>query len=184
MQYQLNNQFYLIKIQKNIKKKHVIWVWHISKKDNLYNILNGNYQFKIFNINFSFLNKYFFLTEKREILKLYPDVTENLTIHNGLHSPIKDINNDQLHISDKIKLMELNKRYKEKFGFPFIICPKDTDYKTIFSELISRLQNCQETEIYVAMREVKNIVRMRIHELVDWFHFCDWLVKLMTRICM
>lgn len=63
--------------------------------------------------------------------------------------------------------MELNKRYKEKFGFPFIICPKDTDHKTIFSEMISRLQNCEETEVYVAMREVKNIVRMRIHELVE-----------------
>lgn len=105
--------------------------------------------------------------EKEEILKLYPDVLEKLTLHNGLHSPIKEVNDDLLNIDDKLKLLELNKRYKDKFGFPFIVCPKDTDYRAIFSEIMSRLHNSQDTEINVAMREVKNIVRLRMHELVE-----------------
>lgn len=74
---------------------------------------------------------------------------------------------EQLNIDDKLKLMELNNRYKEKFGFPFIVCPKEADFRAIFSDMMSRLQNSQETEVSVAMREVKNIVRLRIHELVE-----------------
>lgn len=105
-------------------------------------------------------------TEKEKIFKLYPDVIEKLTLHNGFHSLIKEVDNDHLTIDDKLKLLELNKRYKGKFGFPFIVCPKETDYRAIFSEIMSRLHNSQDTEINVAMREVKNIVRLRIHELV------------------
>lgn len=106
-------------------------------------------------------------TEKEEILKRYPDVIEKLTLHNALHSPIKEANNHELNIDDKLRLMELNNRYKEKFGFPFIIYPKDADYRSVYSEMMTRLQNSQDTEVSVAMREVKKIVRLRIHELVE-----------------
>lgn len=118
-------------------------------------------------ISFPWLIFSIFITEKEEILKLYPDFIEKLTLDNGLHSPIKEASNDPLNIDDKLKLLELNKRYKEKFGFPFIIYPKETDYRAIFSEIMSRLHNSQDTEMNVAMREVKNIVRLRIHELVE-----------------
>lgn len=97
---------------------------------------------------------------------------DKLTLHNGLHSPMKkSFSESHLNIDDKLKLIELNNRYKEKFGFPFVMCPKDTDYRAIFSEMLTRIQNSQETEINVAMREVKNIVRLRIQELVEWIEF-------------
>lgn len=96
---------------------------------------------------------------------------EKLALHNAINSPTKEINNHPLNIDDQLKLLELSKRYKEKFGFPFIICTKETDYRSIFSEIMSRVQNSHDTEINVAMREVKHIVRLRVHELVVWL-FC------------
>lgn len=101
-----------------------------------------------------------------KILQLYPDIINNLT-NNHVYIMEKEINGVQrLSTEERRKLSELNMKYKEKFGFPFIICSKNNDVYNIFSEILNRLQNSREVEIHIALREVKNIVNLRIHEIV------------------
>ncbi|KAJ8982984.1 hypothetical protein NQ317_001424 [Molorchus minor] len=106
------------------------------------------------------------LSEKLKVVQLYPDIIEKLTYLSQLHLEGDITGTDQLSIEEKRKLKELNNKYKEKFGFPFIKGSKEKYIWTIFSEIASRLENEVENEIQVAFDEVKNIVKLRIHEIV------------------
>lgn len=107
-----------------------------------------------------------FLLEKERILRLYPDIVNKLIFSS--QSPVEReiTGTDHLTVEEKTKLRELNSRYKIKFGFPFIIDDKEKDVYTIFSEVVSRLQNNREEEMENTMGKVKNIVKLRIHEIV------------------
>lgn len=107
-----------------------------------------------------------FLLEKEKILQLYPDIINNLIFSSQLPLKREIRGTDRLTVDEKTQLRELDSSYTAKFGFPFIIDDKEKDVNTIFSEIISRLKNSKEQEIDNTMRIVKNIVKLRIHEIV------------------
>ncbi|VEN54316.1 unnamed protein product [Callosobruchus maculatus] len=106
------------------------------------------------------------LSDLEDILQRYPDIF-NIFTHNSLLILDKNYGTNQLSMAERRKLNELNSQYKEKFGFPFIMGYKSNDVFTLFDEIISRLENNREQELEVAIKEVKNIVNIRIHELVQ-----------------
>ncbi|XP_023011932.2 2-oxo-4-hydroxy-4-carboxy-5-ureidoimidazoline decarboxylase [Leptinotarsa decemlineata] len=111
------------------------------------------------------------VNEKESILQQYPDIFDSLF---ACYRPVileKEAEEtfsgtSQLSAEDKRKLMELNTRYKEKYGFPFIIGTKKNNVYNVFSEIMLRLQNSREDEIHRAIREVKNIVYLRVHDII------------------
>ncbi|KAJ8944773.1 hypothetical protein NQ318_003641 [Aromia moschata] len=107
-----------------------------------------------------------FFRRKRKILHLYPDVLSQLAYLSQWPPEKEIVGTDHLTTEEKRRLRDLNNRYKEKFGFPFVIGLKEKDVWTVFSEVVSRLQNDYEKEIHTAFDEVKNIVKLRIHEIV------------------
>ncbi|CAH1976031.1 unnamed protein product [Acanthoscelides obtectus] len=104
-------------------------------------------------------------SDLEEILHRYPDIFNTLINNRLLILEKKD--GAQLTMTEKRRLNELNSQYKEKFGFPFIMGYKSNDVFAVFSEIISRLQNNREREVEIAVKEVKNIVNIRIHDLVQ-----------------
>lgn len=58
----------------------------------------------------------------------------------------------------------LNAAYREKFGFPFIICVRLTDKAGILAAMQSRLTNDRETEIATAIGQIGEIVRLRLED--------------------
>lgn len=56
----------------------------------------------------------------------------------------------------------LNAAYREKFGFPFIICVRLTDKKGILAAMQRRLANDRDTEFAAALDEIGKIVRLRL----------------------
>jgi 2-oxo-4-hydroxy-4-carboxy-5-ureidoimidazoline decarboxylase len=56
----------------------------------------------------------------------------------------------------------LNAAYRERFGFPFIICVRRTDKSAILAAMERRLANDRETEIATALDEIGEIVRLRL----------------------
>lgn len=62
--------------------------------------------------------------------------------------------------------VDLNKTYKEKFGFPFIIAVRQNTKQTIFSEMRRRTENDLETERQTALEQVCEIARIRIGEMI------------------
>lgn len=61
----------------------------------------------------------------------------------------------------------LNAAYREKFGFPFIICVRLTDKPGILKAMHARLGNDPNTEFETALDEVAKIVRIRFEEIIS-----------------
>ena len=62
---------------------------------------------------------------------------------------------------------ELNARYRERFGFPFIVAVRGLDRETILRQFRQRIDNDPETERTTAMAEVIKIARARVEDLFD-----------------
>ncbi|HET9640273.1 MAG TPA: 2-oxo-4-hydroxy-4-carboxy-5-ureidoimidazoline decarboxylase [Allosphingosinicella sp.] len=58
----------------------------------------------------------------------------------------------------------LNAAYRDKFGFPFIICVRLTDKVGILAAMESRLANDRDTEIAAALEQIGEIVRLRLED--------------------
>ncbi|KAM3933285.1 putative 2-oxo-4-hydroxy-4-carboxy-5-ureidoimidazoline decarboxylase [Leptodactylus fuscus] len=67
---------------------------------------------------------------------------------------------------ERERLTLLNTQYKEKFGFPFVICAKRSDKDKIMEELNSRLQNDPSVEILKGIDEVKKICHLRLQDIL------------------
>jgi 2-oxo-4-hydroxy-4-carboxy-5-ureidoimidazoline decarboxylase len=59
-----------------------------------------------------------------------------------------------------------NTDYREKFGFPFIICARLENVNTILAALANRLEHDRETEITLALKEISKIVRLRLMDTI------------------
>lgn len=58
----------------------------------------------------------------------------------------------------------LNAAYRERFGFPFIICVRLTDKAGILAAMEARLANDRDTEIATAIAQIGEIVRLRLED--------------------
>ena len=63
------------------------------------------------------------------------------------------------------EFIELNKDYKNKFGFPFIIAVKGKNKSEILENFKKRIKNNKNVEFEEAKKQVKKIASLRIEEL-------------------
>lgn len=59
-----------------------------------------------------------------------------------------------------------NEAYREKFGFPFIICARRHTKDFILTVIAARLQNTPATERATALAEIHQIAQLRIDDLL------------------
>lgn len=64
------------------------------------------------------------------------------------------------------KIERLNTAYRERFGFPFVICARLNHVETILSAMEHRLHNSPDTEITTALEEIFQIARLRLEDKV------------------
>ena len=60
-----------------------------------------------------------------------------------------------------------NAAYKEKFGFPFVICARLNKKEAILDGFKARLQNSREQEIKTALEEIGKIARLRLEDILS-----------------
>ncbi len=72
---------------------------------------------------------------------------------------------DRCTPQQKARMQELNARYREKFGFPFIVAVKGLDWGGIIERMERRLPNAREAEIDAALAQVGRIARFRLESL-------------------
>jgi len=60
-----------------------------------------------------------------------------------------------------------NGAYRERFGFPFVICARENTKATILAALDRRARNDRATEIATALAEIAKIAWLRIEGVVD-----------------
>ena len=57
-------------------------------------------------------------------------------------------------------------RYKEKFGFPFVICARQNKKEAILQGIAARLNNDKTQEIETGVAEVKKICWLRLNNII------------------
>ena len=114
-----------------------------------------------------FLN--IFENEKKEnhlkILNFHPElaVEKIMTIDSK-----KEQNNAELNQCTKEELEEfvkLNKDYKKKFNFPFIIAVSGKNKSEILDNFRKRIKNDKNTEFKEAIKQVKKIASLRLKQI-------------------
>ncbi|MBK8768160.1 MAG: hypothetical protein IPM01_27605 [Burkholderiaceae bacterium] len=66
----------------------------------------------------------------------------------------------------RAQLIELNRRYLARFGFPFIICARLNSRDAIFGNLRARLTNSRDQELQNALTQVGQIARLRLLDIL------------------
>jgi 2-oxo-4-hydroxy-4-carboxy-5-ureidoimidazoline decarboxylase len=59
-----------------------------------------------------------------------------------------------------------NAAYREKFGFPFVICARENKKDAILAAMPARLENSRDSEIQTALAEIAKIARLRLIDAV------------------
>ena len=62
---------------------------------------------------------------------------------------------------------EFNRQYRDRFGFPFVICARLNKKDAIARAFPVRLRNSREQEIETALQEISKIAELRLKDLVQ-----------------
>lgn len=107
---------------------------------------------------------------KEEVLRLHPDLAGRLNDEGRL---TKDSTREQqsaglhnLTPEEKVQMNQLNGSYREKFGFPFVICARENKAAAILQGLQTRMHNSYQDELENGINEVKKICRLCVKELI------------------
>lgn len=72
---------------------------------------------------------------------------------------------DQCSAQEFQRFQSLNDRYKEKFGFPFVMAVRNSNRQEILAGFAARLENDVETEFARAISEIHKIARLRLQAM-------------------
>jgi uric acid transporter len=74
---------------------------------------------------------------------------------------------DRLSPEEYESFSKLNKAYREKFGFPLVVCVRENTKETILASGQERLENSSVQEKAVALVEIAKIANLRLQDLVE-----------------
>lgn len=74
---------------------------------------------------------------------------------------------DSLTLEEIATFTQLNATYKNRFGFPFVICARANKKESILAGFAARMENSRRQEIATALGEVAKICAFRLHDLVS-----------------
>jgi 2-oxo-4-hydroxy-4-carboxy-5-ureidoimidazoline decarboxylase len=107
--------------------------------------------------------------EKLKLLCAHPELGNKLQKLNNLTDfsklEQKSAGLDQCSDEEFQTLTRLNKEYRVKFNFPFIIAVKGLTKANIIDEMKKRVKNSYNQEFNTALKEVHKIAKMRLDDI-------------------
>ena len=103
-----------------------------------------------------------------KILREHPDLANKVTVNLLTINSRTEQNNaglDQCSEEEFNEFKDLNKKYKQKFGFPLIIAVKSKNKIEILSEFKKRILNSVDDEFNEAIIQVGKIANLRLNEI-------------------
>lgn len=108
---------------------------------------------------------------KRAVLNAHPDLAGKAALAKTLTPDSKNEQSsaglDRLNETDFAVFQRLNGAYRDKFGFPFIICVRRHTKDSIFRQFECRLRNDPTAEYETALGEVNRIAALRLDSNVS-----------------
>ena len=108
---------------------------------------------------------------KEGLLRCYPDLAGKLA-HQQALTPESTVEHRtaglfELSTTEQNELDSLNTTYKQKFGFPFVICARENKSAAIFAGLKSRLKHSAEEEVKAGIEQVYKIAWHRLANVIS-----------------
>jgi 2-oxo-4-hydroxy-4-carboxy-5-ureidoimidazoline decarboxylase len=74
---------------------------------------------------------------------------------------------DRLSPAEFARFTHLNQSYRDRFGFPFVICVRDHTKESILAAFEDRLKHDRNNEIATALIEIAKIANLRLQDRVS-----------------
>lgn len=105
--------------------------------------------------------------EKLALIRAHPDLVGNATLTNESRTEQKSAGLTGLSPNEMERFRAFNHRYREKFGFPFVICARLNKKEAILQAFPARLENSRAHEIETALAEIFKIAELRLQDFVQ-----------------
>ena len=106
--------------------------------------------------------------EKLALIRAHPDLVGKSAIAELTAASRREQNNaglDQCTAAEFTEFQQLNRDYKNKFGFPFILAVSGYHRKQILDAFRQRLNNAKNTEFQAAMEQIHRIALRRLQAM-------------------
>ena len=126
--------------------------------------------FKNFEDFFSKFTEIYEISDKEKILKIlnaHPDLAVEKKLTKDSAREQLGANLNECSEEEFFEFSKLNKEYKDKFNFPFIIAVKGKNRSQILQIFKKRIHNSNEEEFEEAKNQVKKIALSRLNQIIE-----------------
>ena len=105
--------------------------------------------------------------EKLALIRAHPDLVDNTALTRESRSEQNAADLGHLSAEDIAQFRSFNASYRERFGFPFVICARLNKKDAILKAFPIRLRNSRRQEIETALGEIFRIAELRLNDAVQ-----------------
>lgn len=107
--------------------------------------------------------------EKLALIRAHPDLAGKAALRGDLAADSTEeqarAGLDCCSAEELAEFRQLNRRYKERFGFPFVMAVRNSSRQEILQAFARRCDNSHPTELATAIAEIHKIASMRLKAL-------------------
>jgi 2-oxo-4-hydroxy-4-carboxy-5-ureidoimidazoline decarboxylase len=105
--------------------------------------------------------------EKLALIRAHPDLIGDAHLTAASQAEQASAGLQDVHTEEAAQFREYNRQYRERFGFPFVICARLNKKEAIAQAFPVRLRNSREQEMDTALQEISKIADLRLQDLVQ-----------------
>jgi 2-oxo-4-hydroxy-4-carboxy-5-ureidoimidazoline decarboxylase len=105
--------------------------------------------------------------EKLSLIRAHPDLIGDDEITGVSRAEQASAGLDHASSDEAKQFREYNRQYRERFGFPFVICARLHKKEAIARAFPVRLQNSREQEVQSALDEISKIADLRLRDIIQ-----------------
>ena len=105
--------------------------------------------------------------EKICLIRAHPDLIGDDQLTAASKSEQATAGLQDATVEETKQFREYNRQYRERFGFPFVICARLNKKDAIARAFPVRLRNSRDQEIETALQEISKIAELRLKDLVQ-----------------
>jgi 2-oxo-4-hydroxy-4-carboxy-5-ureidoimidazoline decarboxylase len=106
-----------------------------------------------------------------ELIRAHPELAggeaDELALTRESSDEQASVGLDRLTADELEALRRLNRSYRQRFGFPLIVCVREHTKESIIAWGTARLEHSPEQEIEIALGEIAKIARLRLADLLE-----------------
>jgi len=104
--------------------------------------------------------------EKLSLIRAHPELIGDAHLTAASQAEQASAGLKDVHAEEAAQFREYNRQYRERFGFPFVICARLNKKEAIAQAFPVRLRNSRPKEMETALQEISKIAELRLRDLV------------------